>query len=178
MRDLGDNANIALSRGLSLQGGIFGLALAILSGLSIRIGPIEAGFTLVPLIAVFIWPRGASNMLSSYFIFTIGFFVDVLSAGPPGLWAFIYLAFYGLFRPDQRYGTPSLAALWPQFLLWLLSAFIAAVFIGQLFIEGRTSVGALVMQVVAAAFLFPVVYFVRQGLRHLVSDPSDPGYTR
>lgn len=178
MREYGDNANIAKSRSLSIQGGAFGIVLAVISMVSVRIGPIEAALTLVPLITIFMWPRGSSSGLSSLFIFAIGLLVDISSGGPAGLWAFIYLTLYGVLRPNLRAGESSLALLWPQFLVWLAAAFVLALIIGRLFIDGRTSVSALASQIGLAALLFPLVYLVRQGLRHLVNDPNEPGYSQ
>ena len=178
MREYGESANIAKSRGLSIQGVMFGCVLAIVSMLTIRLGPIEASLTLIPLTAIFIWPRGSSRGMSSVFVFAIGLLVDVVRAGPPGLWAFIYLAFYGLFQPDLRSGVPTLKVLWPQFTLWLSGVVFIVIVIGKLFVQGRTSISALLMQAAIAALLFPVFFGIRQGLRQFVSDPDDPGYVR
>lgn len=178
MREYGDNANLAKARGLSLQGGAFSLTLAFLSSLSIRLGPIEAGLTFVPMIAIFLWPRGSSSGLSCIFIFLTGMIVDIVSAGPLGLSAIIYLALYGLLQPDQRSGQSQLKHLWPQFLVWVVAAFCAVLVAGQLFISGRTAWWPLFMQSLFAVLAFPMIFSIRQGLRQLISDSSDSGFAR
>lgn len=176
MRDIAESSNIAKSRGLSLQGTLFGCVLALVSVISVKIGRFEAGLGLVPLIAIFLWPRGSSKGLSAVGIFLTGFMVDVLGAGPIGLSAMMYLAFYGVLQPDYRGRNLKFRDLWLRFTGWVLLAAGFMLLIGALFISGRTALSPLLWQVLAACLAFPALYLVRQILRQLVVDPNEPGY--
>lgn len=174
MRDLLETANIAKSRGLALQGGAFGLVLALVSIMTVRVGPMSASFGMIPLIAIFIWPRGASKGLSALCIFLIGLTVDLLSAGPAGLWALLFLFFYGVFQPDQRHRSVKFYGLWLRFTGWVVVATVLISVMGALFIPGRTAYLPLLLQAVMAALMFPALYVIRQVLRQIILDPNEP----
>ncbi len=174
MRDYGDGANLAKAQSLALQGWLFSGVLALLSMISIRLGPIEAAMTCMPLIAIFLWPREASFSLSAVMIFALGLGIDILSGGPPGLWALIYMSLYGILRPDLRVGDHNWRQMWLRFSGWVITAILIAVVLGAVAIDGATAYWPLLMQGVAALLVFPVVYAARQGLRSLVMDPDDP----
>ncbi len=177
MIEFADSSNIGKSRGLALQGALFGLSLALVSMMTVRLGPLEAGLGMLPLIAVFLWPRGASSGLSSFSIFIIGIIIDILGSGPVGLTALIYLAMYGVFQPYHRGREVTFSNLWLRFTVWSSVAAILFLIVGAVFIEGRTAVLSLALQALMACLTFPVLYVVRQGLRQLVLDPNEPGYT-
>ncbi|MGJ8563451.1 MAG: hypothetical protein ACSHXY_07855 [Alphaproteobacteria bacterium] len=170
MRDASESANLAKSSSYALQGLAFGLVLTFMSMTSFRLWGFEAAFTFIPLMGIFFWPRGASSGLSGVFIFGIGLSVDVLSAGPVGLWAFIYLACYGILRPDQRDGDYGFGNLWLQFSIWAVIVAAILFFAGWLFIDGITASGALASQLLLSLVVFPFVFALNQGLQYIAGE--------
>src|SRR3546814_21027658 len=48
------------------------------------------------LMAVYYWAVVRPNMFPVYAVFLIGLFTDLLSAGPIGLWCFVYVVTYAI----------------------------------------------------------------------------------
>ncbi len=48
------------------------------------------------LMAVFYWALYRPELMPPYAVFLVGLYYDLASAGPLGLWAFIYLVVYGI----------------------------------------------------------------------------------
>lgn len=177
MRVVGDSGNIAKESGLALQGFSFGIVLSLLSMLSFRLAGFQASLIFVPLMAVFFWPREASRGLSSGFIFSLGLIVDFLSAGPPGLWAIIYLLCYGILRPDNRGTERHLRRLWLAYAGWCGLVAILIVLMGWIFIDGRTAVTATLSQVVISLVIFPFIYALYQAAHFFSEDADSPRFS-
>lgn len=167
-----DGAHILKARGYALQGGAFGFVLLVLALLSLRVGPIDVALTFVPLAGIFMWPQNAAIVMSVCLIFLLGLGLDILSGGPVGLWAFLYLALFGIFRPDLR---PMYTGLYPAFLtylVWIATTLLAIVFVATVFIPGKTLWIALILQAIMALVLFPPIYFTNQFIYKLLTDPD------
>jgi cell shape-determining protein MreD len=149
--------------GRALGGGVFGLALVLVSMISFGVGSFEAALTLVPLSGVFLWPHNASSSLSIVLIFCLGILVDILSNGPFGMWALLYLITYGVLRPDLRSRALSMQRLWFRFIVWVLLIDAVLVLLGVITIDGRTAIWPLIFQTLMAILIFPLV----QGLVQL-----------
>lgn len=167
-----DNANIFKARGYALQGGAFTAFLLVFALLTFRIGQLEAALIFVPLAGVYLWPRNATSALSAILIFGLGLAVDVLSGGPVGLWAFLYLSLFGVFRPDLRGTEKGLYTAWSSFCIWVLLVIALTWLIGAVFVSGRTDWMSLVTQGSVAVILFPLVYVLRNGVYRILSDPD------
>lgn len=177
MKFAAERSNIARARGLSLQGTLFGIALALVSVMTVRIWRIELGLGMIPLIAVFLWPRKSSPGLSSVGVFLTGLMTDIFSGGPLGLWAIIFLLAYGALQPNHRARDLPILVLWPRFFGWVCAAVFTVIIIGAIFIPGKTAFLPFFLQALTAVLAFPFVYLMRQGLRQLVADPADQGKT-
>ena len=163
-----------VSKGGTWKGTLLLLILTTLSVLSVNILGRKVSFVFLPLIAVFLWPRVDTPVVSIIFILLFGLLLDVLSAGPLGLWSLIFLSVLALFRPHKRLRDHN---FWSAFLTWLavLALAVVAVYLLGWFAMGRRpETWALFYQAVAAVVLFPIVYGVRHLGRALLSD-SDMG---
>lgn len=165
-----DNANIFKARGFAVQGAAFGVFLLVFALITFRLGRFEVALTFIPLVAVYLWPRHAATGLSSALIFLLGMAVDILSGGPVGLWAFIYLALYGVFRPDLRGRDKGLGSMWGVFCFWVAGAMIITLILGAIFVSGRTGTGALALQAIVALILFPVLYVLNKTVIQIFVD--------
>lgn len=177
MRIVGDSGNMAKESGLALQAFGFGLILSLLSMVSFRFAGFQAALTFVPLIAIFFWPKEASRGLSSVFIFCLGMIVDFLSAGPLGLWAMIYLLCYGVLRPDNRKTEKQLQSLWLAFAVWGGLVTLLVVFIGWIFINGRTAVTATLSQLAISLVIFPFIFALYQTAHFFSEDADSPRFS-
>ena len=77
----------SVSKGGTSKGVLLLLILTILSVLSVNIFGRKVSLVFLPLIAVLLWPRIDSSIVSIVFILLFGLLLDLLSAGPLGLWS-------------------------------------------------------------------------------------------
>jgi len=114
------------SRGYAWQGVLLLFILTVIGMLSINLFGRVVSFSLLPLIGVILWPRGASPRTSIIAMLVFGLLLDALTGGPLGLWALIYLAVFLVFRPHQRLKPLKFNAAFVQVLAGLLFALILA----------------------------------------------------
>ena len=157
------------------KGVLFLLFLTTLSVLSVDIFGRKVSFIFLPLTAIFLWPRIETPIVSIVFILVFGLLVDILSSGPLGLWALIFLSVFTLFGPYRRLKPYRFI---PAFRLWLavlVFTSIAAYFLGWFSIGRRPDIWALLYQAVAAIALFPFVYSLRYLAGNMLSDTDRRG---
>lgn len=161
----------SVSSGGTWKGALLLLVLTALSVLSVDVFGRNISFLFLPLIAVFLWPHVETPIYSIVFILLFGLLLDILSAGPLGLWALIFLSVFALFRPHKRLKTLTFTSAYQIWFAVLLFACVTAYLLGWFAISRQPDIWALLYQAAAAAILFPFVY----GLRHLASSLfSDP----
>jgi len=170
----GVDTNLAKAHGHALMAGGAGFVLVILSTLSLRMGRFETSFIYIPLVAVIMWPRQASRVMTSVMLFLMGMLLDILSAGPVGLWAMIYMISYAIIRPDLRSVNKGLMHEWGRFCLTLglVNIIIACL---TFFITGPTAWLPLILQSSTALIVFPLIYAIWKFLRDTFFS-SDPGF--
>ena len=163
------------SRGGTWKGVLLLLVLTALSVLNTNILGREVSFIFLPLMAVFLWPRIETPIASIVFILLFGLLLDLLSAGPLGLWSLIFLSVFTLFGPHRRVKALTFKS---AFYLWfavLLFALVAAYFLGWFALRSRPEIWPMLYQVGAAIVLFPFVFGLRHIARNLFSDSHGGG---
>ena len=163
------------SKSGALKGALFLLGLTLLSVLSVNISGRAVNFLFFPVMAIFLWPRVENPVASIVIILVFGLLLDVISAGPLGLWPLIFLTIFTLFRPHKRLKARH---FWPSFGGWLGAltlSVIGAYLLGWFALERRPEIGALLTSAAAAILAFPIVYFLRHIGRQLLSDPDGRG---
>lgn len=156
----------SVSKGGVWKGALLFLGLTALSVLSVNILGRNVSFMFLPLTAVFLWPRVGASTVSVIIILLFGLLLDLLSAGPLGLWSLIFLSVFALFRPHHRIKPYTFL---PAFRLWLGVvgfALAATYFLGWFAMRIQPDFWSLFFQAAAAIVLFPIVY----GVRHLGSN--------
>ncbi|MEP3889901.1 MAG: hypothetical protein ABJN69_05495 [Hellea sp.] len=129
----------------------------------------------LPVIGICLWPRTDGAIVSILAILIFGLLLDLLSAGPLGLWALIFLSIFAIFRPHMRMKSHTFGSAFGQWLLALSFAVIASYFLGWFARQSRPDFMPLLYQAVAATVLFPAIYALRHLGKNLLSDADMRG---
>jgi len=162
----------SVTSGGTWKGVLLLLVLTAFSVLSIDILGRDVSFLFLPLMAVFLWPRIETPIASIVFILLFGLLLDILSAGPLGLWALIFLSVFTLFRPHKRLRSRTFTSAFQAWLVVLIFALVAVYFLGWFAMSRRPELWSLLYQAAVAVILFPIVYGVHHLGRNLLSDPD------
>jgi len=106
----------SISKGGGWKGILMMVFLTAISVLSLNIFGQTVSFVFLPLIGICLWPRTERVVISIIAILFFGLLLDLLWAGPLGLWALIFLTTFALFRPHLR---PKPHSFSSAFLQWL-----------------------------------------------------------
>lgn len=165
----------SIAKGGEWKGILMMLLLTFVSILSVNILGKTVNFVFLPLIGICLWPRTDNAVLSIVVILLFGLLLDLLWAGPLGLWALVFLSVFAIFRPQRRLKPHIFGSAFSQWLAALILAIIASYLLGWFAMESRPALWPILYQALAATILFPVVY----GLRHLgklmLTDPDMRG---
>ena len=163
------------SKGGDWKGILFMLFLVILSALNVNIMSQSISLLFLPLIGVCLWPRIESPVISIVAVLLFGLLVDVVSAGPLGLWALIFLAVFAIFKPYQRLKPHSFATAFRSWCFVLLLAFLVSYLLGWFALKSRPDILALLLQALTAFLLFPLIYGLQYIGTYLLSDSDMRG---
>jgi len=153
------------SRGHIWQAVLTAFILSLLGIISFSAFGYQVSLQWLPLLAIALWPRNATPIVSVIAILLLGLFQDWLGYGVPGQWAFVYLLLFIIIRPFERlkplhFGQASM--------LWLMSSIFTAV---TLTLTGRLIYGVwpdfarLLAPAFTATVLFPIFWILRQNLQ-------------
>jgi len=137
---------------------LLGLAGVILLALPIRLFEGHAPTPLVPLVVVFFWSIYGPDYLPPASVFFIGLLQDLLTGGPLGLWAAVYLISQFVVLSQRSYFLGR-----DQKVVWIGFAFVAAgasvmLWLVMSLMSGvLLPVGALAAQVVATILIYPAI---------------------
>ena len=124
---------------------------------------------IIPLVVVFFWSIYAPSYMPSVSVFLIGLLQDILTGGPLGLWALVYLITQYVVMSQRAYfmGREQ-RVVWLGFVLAALSASFLLWFIMSLMSGERMPVMSLAGQVIATILIYPLVGFAFRELHHRV----------
>lgn len=135
---------------------LLGLAGVIILALPIRLLEGWAPTPLIPLVVVFFWSIYGPDYMPPLSVFVIGVLQDLLTGGPLGLWAVVYLVTQYIVLSQRPYFLGreqkvvwigfALAAAGASVILWLVMSLMSGVIL---------PVGALVAQMVATVLIYP-----------------------
>jgi rod shape-determining protein MreD len=109
------------------------------------------------LIAVYYWAVQRPDVFPPYGVFAIGLFYDLLSAGPLGLWALVYLIVYGLvISQRQLIIGRTFSLFWAGFLVSSTIAGFLGWALASLYFGQFLSPGPVLVQMAATVALFPL----------------------
>jgi rod shape-determining protein MreD len=119
------------------------------------------------LIAVYYWAVQRPDVFPPYGVFAIGLFYDLLSAGPLGLWALVYLIVYGLvISQRQLIIGRTFSLFWLGFLLSSMIAGLLGWALASLYFGQFLSPASVLVQMAATVALFPLFAKLFEQLLH------------
>lgn len=148
-------------KGNTRRGVLLLLFLTVLSVLSVNILGRNISFVFLPLMAISLWPRVQTPIISIVFILLFGLLLDMLSAGPLGLWSLVFLSVLTLLRPHKRLKPLTFLPAFRMWLAVLVFACVAAYFLGWFAMVSQPDIWPLLYNALAGIVLFPLVYCVR-----------------
>lgn len=139
--------------------------LAVLAVLPWGLPP-NARFVLpfLPVIAIHTWSARHPDRLSAWVPFTAGIVVDVLTNGPIGYWALLYLCSMMLGVDAQRMSGTSPAARWAVFLAALAGLVFAAWGVASIYHLGFADWRPFAWALWIGALCYPPLAFVLRAL--------------
>ena len=146
--------------------GLFGV---IILALPLRIFEGLAPTPIIPLVVVFFWSIYAPAYMPSLSVFFIGLLQDLLTGGPLGLWAVVYLVTQYIVMSQREYFLGreqkvvwlgfALAAAAASLILWLVMSLMSGVLLPM---------GGLVAQMAATVLIYPLFGVAFGALHHRV----------
>ncbi len=109
------------------------------------------------LMAIYYWAVQRPDVFPAYAVFTVGLFYDLLSAGPLGLWALVYLIVYGI-AVSQRllFIGQAFTLFWLGFLITALISALLSWGLASLYFSQLLLAGPILVQMAATVALFPL----------------------
>ncbi|MEX6632059.1 rod shape-determining protein MreD [Hyphococcus lacteus] len=136
---------------------ILGLLGVIILAAPIRLFEGFAPTPIIPLVVVFFWSIYGPDSLPSVSVFLIGFVQDLLTGGPLGLWAMVYLFTQFIVMSQRSYFLGreqkvvwvgfAFAAAGAGIILWLVMSLMSGVLL---------PVRSLVLQLAATILIYPL----------------------
>jgi len=164
------------SKGRVWTGVLLMLFLVCISVLSVNIASKSVSFVFLPLIGVCLWPRTENSIGSIIAIVVFGLLLDLISAGPLGLWSLVFLSVFTIFQPHSRLKEHNFSTALRLWVLVLLLAIIASFFLGWFALESRPDIVAVLLQALLASLLFPLIYGLRHLGKHMLSGSEMRGF--
>lgn len=129
----------------------------------------------LPLLAVALWPSGASPIRSIIALLILGLIHDWLVFGIPGQWALIFILSFAAIRPYERIRSLTFGQ---AILFWMISVSIGfAVFsiTGRLIYDQWPNWVAMFRAILSATIIFPLFWIFQQWVQLWLSKRMDAG---
>ena len=140
--------------------------------------PVAAGFVLPLQLIIFVFALSLlrSHVLPTLSVFAAGLLMDVLTAGPLGYWAIIFLITHTLARVLTRRTTPmGFAMLWATFAATAAIASITGWALASLYFVRLIDWEPMLIGAMAAVVLFPLIAWPLRRSLWLVHPKAIPG---
>jgi len=166
-----ESANRLQSLSRAFQGFVVGIILIYAALINIDFGGFHVGFVFLPVAAIFLWPRKASHSWSLIFIFMLGFFHDIISAGPLGVWAICYLGLFVLLGGgvSQKIGH---SRAYGGFALSVGLVMVLTIILGRIATGHWPGWVGLFVNALSAILLFPLIFWLRNLAYLILADPE------
>lgn len=148
---------------------VVALFCVLLTMLPLGLSP---GIVIAPtfgLMAVFYWGLYRPDLMPPMIVFLVGLFQDLISGGPLGLWALVYLAVYGVVVSQRLFFIgKAFLAIWFGFGVTILIGGMIAWVVSSLYFGALLSPVSVLVQALLSFILYPVAArifaFVQQQL--------------
>lgn len=134
-----------------------GIIGVLILALPLRLFEGVAPTPIIPLVVVFFWSIYAPDFMPSVSVFFIGLLQDLLTGGPLGLWAAVYLvAQYAVMSQREYFLGREQKVVWLGFALATAALSLMLWLVMSLMSGALLPVGALVAQMAATAAIYPL----------------------
>lgn len=158
------------ARGGLLVGSLLMLILILVSVTNFNAFNTVINFIYLPLIGICTWPRTDKIVTSICIIFIFGLTLDIVSSGPLGLWALVFLINFAIFKPHMRLKALVFKTALFSWLLVVLFSSILVYFFAWFTIESLPKFLPLIFQIILSTCLFPFAYGLRHFLKKIFID--------
>lgn len=136
---------------------LLGLAGVLVLVLPLRLGEGALPTPIIPLVVVFFWSIYSPDFMPSPSVFLIGLLQDLLTGGPLGLWAMVYLVTQFVVTSQRSYflGREQ-KVVWLGFVLAAVGASLILWLVMSLMSGGLLPLRALAGQVFVTILIYPV----------------------
>lgn len=119
----------------------------------------EFALPMLALAVIHFWALRWSRLVPALFVFAVGVVLDLLTSGPVGYWALLYLLGYaaGAYGPNPRSGSLS---QWALGAVTLVLVAVAGWFVGSIYFLQPVAVMSILGGTAVAALLYGLVIFV------------------
>lgn len=161
---------------LSLQATLAMAGAALLALINISLFSVNLTALFLPVGAIYLWPFRAHYGWSLFGVWCCGLMQDVMTGGPIGFYGLLYVITFALSNPTERQFAPNLRQHWMLFALYLLPVMVLAWILSAPSTGQFASPLRIGLEGVWTIILFPLIYGVRQWVRHMTLDESASGY--
>ena len=148
---------------------VLGLFGVIMLALPVRLFEGFVPTPILPLVIIYFWSIYGSDYMPAPSVFIIGLLQDLLTGGPLGLWAGVYLLTQFIVLTQRSYfAGREQKVVWIGFGFALASACLIVWLVMSLMSGQVLPVGVLLAQMVATFFMYPVLSIVFNELHRRV----------
>jgi rod shape-determining protein MreD len=143
--------------------------------------PYWAAFALplVPLAAIYNWARHRPDLLPAPIVLLFGLFVDLVTDGPLGYWAALYILTYAFATERNRHEEDRTFVVMVEFLRVLMVVTAAGWVVASLYFWRLFDPVPFAVAIVLGAVIWPIVdYFLGPIVRWLTLDRTAPAILR
>ncbi len=152
--------------------GLLTLALVFLTLLPFRVPNAALVMPPLALMAVYFWAIHRPDLLPAPAAFALGLFQDILSGGPPGLYAFGFLVLHAVLSSQRGFFLGRIFAMeWLGFALVAPAAFLTIWFLGSVYVGAIVQPGAVAVQAGLTIAMYPVLTWAFIRFRRLTVRP-------
>ena len=171
-----DTISAQRSRGLAMSGLLSMLVLTVLSLISVNVFSYNIAFGFLPLTGVYLWPRLSDPILSVFGLYVLGVLADLIGETPIGFWAFTYLTYFIIFRPDRHETTSGLFGQWFGFIVATLAVSFFMFVVSFLFVKQPINLLDLVFAWLPVIAVFPLIFWSIRAIGRKNADGSGAGF--
>jgi len=168
-------SNTASSGGHLRQAILTTMVLSFFGILNFALFGFEFSLQWLPLLAVALWPKGASPIRSVIALLILGLIHDWLVFGIPGQWALIFILSFAAIRPFERIKSITLGQAVFSWIICIgvgVAVFSAS---GRLIYDQWPNWVALFRAILSASILFPFFWIFQQWIQLWLSKRMDAG---
>jgi rod shape-determining protein MreD len=124
------------------------------------------------LMSVYFWAIHRPDLLPAPGAFAIGLFQDILSGGPPGLYAFVFLVLHSVLSSQRRFFLGRVFIMeWLVFALVAPFAFLVIWILSSVYYGAFMRPGTLMTQGILTVAIYPVLTWAFIRFRRLTAQP-------